>query len=191
MISSPSDKSVEPTRRESRLSFYFSTIDTLRTAEESEAVRDTCEQALIDFPDNPELMSQLGFSLLRLEEYEECISVYERCVQMNYEISQSLYSIGCAYHHLGDYDRTLASFKEAIRRNPRHFHSMAGIATIALGRGEFSEAAKWSRRALKYNPAFLTPLSVLIVIALIEKDHESIPLLIERLKTIGVITFGE
>jgi tetratricopeptide (TPR) repeat protein len=182
VISNPSDKNLEPTRRESRLSFYFSTIDTLRGAEEWEAIRETCDQALIDFPDNPELTSQLAYALLELEEYQASISAYERCVEMSYDISGSLYLIGCAYERLDDEERAMASLREAVRRNPRHFHSMAEISSIYLFRGDIAEASKWSKRALKHNPAFLTPLSLLVVIALINKEYDSIPTLIERIE---------
>jgi tetratricopeptide (TPR) repeat protein len=183
VISNPSDKTLEPTRRESRLSFYFSTIDTLRGAEEWEAVKDTCRQGLADFPDNPEITSQLAFAFLELEEYQDSISAYELCVQMNYDISQSLYLMGCAYDRLGDEERAIMSFREAIKRNPRHFHSMAFISGIILSRGDVVEAGKWAKRALKYNPAFLTPRSILIVIALVKKEYDSIPALIERIET--------
>lgn len=182
IVSYPADKAVEPTRREARLSFYFSTIDTLRSAEEWEAARNTCEQALVDFPDNPEVISQLAFALFELAEYEDSIAAYERCVQLNYDISQSWYYIGCAYHHLADDEHAIVAFKEATKRNPRHFHSMAGIAIIALGRGDAAEAVKWSKRSLKYNSGFLTPLSILIAIGFQNKEYDSITSLVERLE---------
>lgn len=182
VVSNPTDRAVELTRREARLSFYFSTIDTLRSADEWEAVKNTCEQGLVDFPDNPELTSQLAYARFELEEYDQSISVYERCVEMNYDVTESLYYIGCAYLQLGDGEPTISYFKEAIRRNPRHFHSMAGIAIINLERGDIDEAVKWSKRSLKYNPEFLTPLSILIVIALMNKEYDSIPVLIERIE---------
>jgi len=70
----------EPTRQEARLSFYLSTLSSLRDSEDWEAVKTTCEQALLDFPGNPEFSSQLGFSLMFLGDYPGAIRAYEHCV---------------------------------------------------------------------------------------------------------------
>jgi class 3 adenylate cyclase len=46
IVTDPAGGAPEPTRREARLSFYFSTLSALRDSEEWEAVKNTCEQAL-------------------------------------------------------------------------------------------------------------------------------------------------
>jgi len=60
-------------------------------------VRTTCEQALLDFPGNPEFIQPARFlSLFELEDYPGAIRAFEECVAKNYEIGDSLLYIGRA-----------------------------------------------------------------------------------------------
>jgi hypothetical protein len=182
IVSNPSDEAVELTRHESRLSFYFSTIGAFRKMGNWEAVRDTCEQALVDFPDNPEFTSQLAFSFLRLQDYPHSISAYERCIQMDYDVGGSLFFIAQAYRRMGDETQSLAKFEESIENQPDHFHSMANIARIYLKNSDYAQARKWAKKSLKFAPRYILPISTLITISLIEKNDDSLPKLIGKIQ---------
>src|SRR5271166_5701016 len=58
---SVSGQTHDSSKAESRLSFYLSTLEALRQAEDWVAVTNTSKQALKDFRNNPEFYYQLGF----------------------------------------------------------------------------------------------------------------------------------
>jgi tetratricopeptide (TPR) repeat protein len=163
-------KAAEPTRREARLGFYFSVLDALREAENWESVRDTCEQALADFPDHPEFTSQLAFSYLILSEPLHSIRYYEQCVEMGYEIGDSLYFMGCSHRQLGNISRALEILEEAIENDPNLFHAMLELAEIYLDRKEYAKALEWAKKASKLAPRYPDPRAVQLAIQLIHGD---------------------
>lgn len=165
-------KPADPTRREARLGFYFSILEALREAENWEAVRDTCEQALADFPDHPEFTSQLAFSYLILSEYLHSIRYYEQCVEMGYEVGDALYFMGCSHRHLGNVARALEVLEEAIGVDPNLFHAMLELAEIHLDRKEYAKALQWAKKASKLAPRFPDPRAVQVAIALITGDGD-------------------
>jgi tetratricopeptide (TPR) repeat protein len=117
VVSTTSKRTLVPTRRETRFSFYLSTMNALSDAENWEAVRDTCEQALIDFPDNPEFISQLAYAYICLADYMHSINTYEKCIQMGYEVEDSLFFISKGLTALGNESRALEILEEIVKRN--------------------------------------------------------------------------
>lgn len=124
----------EPTRRESRLSFYFSTLAALRDSEDWDAVKNTCEQALVDFPGNPEFTRELGFAFLYRGDYPAAIRAYEQCVARDYEVGESLFFIGRAYYRMGNPTRALEVLTDVAEKEPKNFHALGAIADIHLDR---------------------------------------------------------
>jgi len=178
-VRDPNGRAVAPSRRESRLSYYFSTVSALHEAENWEAVKTTCEQALIDFPGNPEFISQLGYSLLLLDDYPGAIRAYEQCVAKNYDVAVSLLYIGRAYMRMGQGARALAVLTEAIEKGDQPFHALNDIADIYFERNDYDNAEMWAKKSLKVNRHFLFPMATLIVIDLLRGDKEA-PLTIVR-----------
>lgn len=170
----------EPTRRESRLSFYFSTLSSLRDSEDWEAVRTTCEQALLDFPGNPEFTSQLGYSLTLLEDYPGAIRAYEQCVAKNYEVADSLLFMGRSYNWMGNQARAIDVLSEAVDKDPEPFHALADLADIYFDRCDYDEATKWAKRSLKVNRRFLFPIATLAAISVIKGDDDATVRLIRK-----------
>lgn len=181
LASSSPKRTIEPTRRESRLSFYFSTIDALRKAHNLEAVRETCEQALTDFPDNPEFTSQLAHALFELKEYIPSMRAYERCLQMDYDVARSLFYIGLAHRNKGRRSQAIDVFKQAVEVNPTYFHAMAAIAQTYLRDNDYSQAVKWAKAAFRVNPRFITPISIQAAVAIITKKDSLLKPLIKKI----------
>lgn len=169
IISYPA-KLADPTRREARLSFYFSILNALRDAENWGAVRDTCEQALTDFQGHPEFTSQLAYSFLILGEYVQSIRYYEQCIAMGYEAADSLYFMGCAHCQVGNVARAIEILEEAIERDSKLFHAMLELAEIHLERKEYQKAKQWAKKAIRLAPRFADPPAVLVAVAMILKD---------------------
>lgn len=177
-VSNRPNRVLEPTRRESRLSFYFATIDALRFAEDWDSVRMTCEQALVDFPDNPEFITQLGYALLFLDDDVGAIRAFEKCVHVGYNTGTSLMWIGRIYRRMGNEQRALEVLQEAVDKDSGQFHALADISEIHLAHGNYEEAIEYSKKSLKVNSHFITPVSIQIVIKLIKgEDHAVVPLI--------------
>lgn len=181
IISNPSVKTPEPTRREARLSFYFSTIDALREVENWEAVRDTCEQALVDFHGHPEFTSQLAYASLILGDNLGAIRTYEQCIQMGYDVADSLYFIGVANRDIGNEARAIEIFEEAIKKEPKIFHAMVELGEIYLNRRDYVEANHWAKKVTKLAPIYYIPYAIQVVIALVLKKDKSLNTLIKKI----------
>lgn len=167
IVTGKSDSIPDPTRNESRLGFYLSTIDTLRTADDWEAVRSTCEQALVDFPSNPEFTFHLAYSSLILDRCSEAIEAFQECVRMNYEVGDALHFIGMAYRDLGDESRAVESFEMCVQAAPDHCHAMVEMGDICFEHRQYAEAWRWAKRATRVAPRFFHPRALEIAIALI------------------------
>ena len=105
VVGNPSGRTPAQSRRESRLSFYFSTLSALRGSEDWVAIKNTCEHALLDFPGNPEFISQLGYVNLILGDFSAAIREFEKCLANDYEIETSMLRIGRAYVGMGNQTR--------------------------------------------------------------------------------------
>ena len=182
-VSNSPDRVLEPTRRESRLSFYFATIDALRNVENWDAVRPTCEQALVDFPDNPEFIAQLGYALYWLDDDVGAIRAFEKCAHIGYNIGQSLVWIGRIHMRMGNDQRALEVLQEAVEKDAQSVHAFADIAEIYLGHGDYEEATKWAKKSSRVNPYFIFPIVIQIVIKLITREDDALVPLIRKIKS--------
>jgi class 3 adenylate cyclase len=179
VVKDPKGRSGAPSRREARLSYYFSILSALHDSENWEAAKTTCEQALIDFPGNPEFMSQLGWSLYLLDDYPGAIRAYEQCVAKNYDVASSQLFIGRAHMRMGNEVRALAVLTELSEKEDKSFHALSDIADFYFERNDFGNAEKWARESLKVNRQFLFPMATLIAMRLLQGDEET-PLRIIR-----------
>lgn len=176
IVTNTSERSTQPTRHEARLSFYFSTVNALRKADNWESVRDTCEQALIDFPDNPEFLSQLAGAYYRLNDHIRAIRYYEKCIDIDYRVSTSFLWMARSVLKLGKKDRAMEIYKEAAEKDARDCWSRAEIAEIYLEREDYVLASQWAKKSLKSNPYYVVPVALLIVIALKTRKGSLTPL---------------
>lgn len=165
-------QSTELTKRELRLGFYFSTIQAFRSANKYENASETCKQALTDFPDNPEILFQLASSYKSLKEFDQALLVYEQCVKLNYEKGMMLYFMGNIYITLDNYELAMDKFNESIKAEPKFFHSMAGISEIYLAKKDYVQSKKWAKKALNFAPKYLTPISIMVILELLNGNEE-------------------
>jgi class 3 adenylate cyclase len=170
----------EPTRQEARLSFYISTLSALHDAESWEAAKTTCEQALLDFPSNPEFISQLAFSLYRLEDYPGSIRYYEQCVTKGYESGRALLYIGRAYDAMGNSTHALDVFLQAVANDEVAFHALCDIADIHFMRRDLANAKEWAEKSLKANSYFISPMALLVAIGIINDDNHAAAEVLKR-----------
>jgi len=181
VISNPSEKPPEPTGREVRLSFYFSTIAALRDAENWEAVRDTCQQALVDFHDHPEFTSQLAYAFSIVGDMLGAIGTYEQCIHMGYDVAESMYFIGVAHRELGNEARAVEMFEEAIEKEPKMFHAMVALGEIYLRRRDYEAANHWAEKATIRAPRFYIPHAMQVAIAVALKKGKPLNTLITKI----------
>lgn len=182
VVSNPSGRKSVPNRQESRLSFYFSTLSALRDADDWDATKTTCEQALLDFPGNPEFTSQLGYAHLMVDDYPAAIRAYEQCVSKDYEVGSSLLFIGRAYDYMGNQTRAIEVLVEATEKEPKPFYALGDVADIYLDRGDYNEAIRWAKRSLKANRGYIVPMATLIAIYIIKRNDDAGVRVIKKLE---------
>ncbi len=148
-------------------------MSALRDAEDWAAVKNTCEQALLDFPGNPEFTNQLGIAHLILDDCPAAIRAFEQCGSKDYEVGDSLLFMGRAYDQMGNQARAIEVLTQAAEKEPKPFHALGDIADIYLDLGNYDEAIRWAKRSLKANLRFITPMATLIAIYLIQRDDDA------------------
>jgi tetratricopeptide (TPR) repeat protein len=180
LVTSKTDPIPRATRNENRLGFYLSTIDALSNGEDWEAVLNTCRQALLDFPGNPEFIFHLAYAGLILERNAEAIASFEECVRAGYEVGDALHFIGAAYRALGDEARAVEHFQKCLQAVPAYFHAMVEMGEICFEHKEYHQAWKWAKRAARRAPRFFYPRALEIAIALILGKNIDLRPLVER-----------
>jgi len=73
-------------------------------------------------------------------------------VRLNPELKDAQFSIGTIYLRLGDYDRAIAAYQEAVRIDPQYAPAHYNLGTIYMERGNDAEALAHFEQVLK-NPS--------------------------------------
>lgn len=109
-------------------------------------------------PKNAALLVQLGNTAYDLEDWKTAIDAYERSLALHGGDPGVLTDLGVAYRNIGNADKALAKFTEAIARDPNHWPAAFNMAIVyGIDKGE-------TKRALE-------------ILAKLRKEHPEIPAL--------------
>lgn len=92
-----------------------------------------------------------GYIMMQAERYGLAYHIYERCAQLNPEVSQIYSNMGmCLEDH--DPDRAIELFKHAYHLDPKNSHAMANEGLIYLQTGRPEKCIKLCDMALEIEP---------------------------------------
>ena len=121
------------------------------------------EAAVAKEPKNAELLVQLGNTAYDVEDWKKAIDAYERAIKLKDGDPNILTDLGVAYRNVGNLDKALALFSQAVARDPSHWPAQFNQAIIyGLDRGN--------------------PKKALEILTKLKKEHPEIPAL-DRLTT--------
>ena len=98
-----------------------------------------------------ELMGQ-ALAFMNMGAYGPALEVLDAVIQKAPEFAEGWNRRATVLFVVGLHDRSLKDCEEVLRREPRHFGALAGMAMIAIAQGHYAAALDAYRRALKVNP---------------------------------------
>ena len=97
-------------------------------------------------------MMQFALKLMNSAAFAPALEVLNTIVQKAPEYAEGWNRRATLYYILDQYELSLRDCEEALRREPRHFGALTGMAMIAIAQGKDAAALKHYRRALQVNP---------------------------------------
>src|SRR5450759_3572016 len=111
------------------------------------------EAAVVKEPKNAELLVQLGNTAYDVEDWKKAVEAYERALKLKDGDPNVLTDLGVAYRNVGNPDKALAMFTQAVARDPSHWPAQFNQAIIfGLDRGDTKKALEILSRLKKEHP---------------------------------------
>lgn len=132
---------------------------SLVDVEPDRAVR-ICSEIIDYDPDCQEAHMALfmfGYIMLQSEKTGVAYHIYERCKQLNPEISDIYSNQGMCFEYSNP-DRAIQLFKKALEKNPKNLRALANLGLLYLFKGEPGKCIEYSQRALKADPSLRSAL---------------------------------
>ncbi len=108
----------------------------------------TYDQAIRRRPADWRMYQQAGRFHFREQNHAAAIEAFERYLDLTPDSAQAHQNLGAALARSGRLEEAIARFEQAIQIEPRS-EALAGLAKIALDRGEYAEAARHYGRAVE------------------------------------------
>jgi len=103
-------------------------------------------------PQNPRLMTEVGFCLLELGRRREAAQVLGVALKLDPKSAETNFGYGWAAERLGTLAVAESAFKRALELNPNHADAAAGLSGLAVRRREWDAARSYALRALALDP---------------------------------------
>lgn len=131
--------------------------------------------------DSYEAYYSLGHVLIDLEQYEEAVRVFARCLEILPEDPSSRYELAYAYYCLADYQAALTLLKELLTAYPDDWdlHHLTGSCYLSMG--DYTAAVQALETAVAKAPSATEAMSVQDTLAMarrhleMDADHDSRP----------------
>lgn len=111
------------------------------------------EAAVAKEPKNYDLLVQLGNTAYDVADWKKAIDAYERALKLKDGDPNVLTDLGVAYRNVGNIDKSLAMFTQAVARDPNHWPAQFNQAIIyGLDRTDTKKALEIINRLKKEHP---------------------------------------
>jgi tetratricopeptide (TPR) repeat protein len=107
---------------------------------------------------------------------EEAVAEHERALAIDPSHADTVANLGVDYLYLGDFEKSIEYFDEAIRmsvHDPSLLYWYAAKAWAYFGLKQYDQAIDWTRRAIAINPNYFPDEHVILVAALASADHNA------------------
>jgi tetratricopeptide (TPR) repeat protein len=125
------------------------------------------QEALQEFPDDPQLLMMVGLCLRRQGRLDEGIAMLEQAVQAAEDDAEVHVQLARARLDQGDIESARQSIRRCLSDNPNHLYARTLMGQIELHSGRPQAAIESLRTALRVDPDFVPALTGL-AIALVE-----------------------
>ncbi|MGD0190704.1 MAG: 2OG-Fe(II) oxygenase [Rhizomicrobium sp.] len=140
------------------------------------------QQALVQNPRDPQIISEMGMCLIRLSRFQEAIYAFDELVRINPALSSTHHQLGLALGLAGKWDVAERAHARAAQLDPRNPDAIAHAGIAAFHRGDKNKARAQAERALKLDAA---NASGQIALALLEAGEGQRAAAVARLKPLA------
>ncbi len=110
------------------------------------------QAAIPNYPDDVQLLRDLGWSLYLADRYEEARDAYERAVALEPDDVDTLLEIARVYALLGDYTQAESTYQTVLADAPDDPDALWGLGDTYRLMGRLDEALDLVQRALRLQP---------------------------------------
>jgi Flp pilus assembly protein TadD len=134
-------------------------VDSMRggtaafTSGDFASARSAYESALIQRPDDPETLNNLGQVLVRMHRLDEAVVRFERAVALVPRKSIYHFNLAHAVAELGHLDRAISEYREAAKLSPEDYAAHYNLAMALHKKGEEQAAIPEFQKAVSLAPA--------------------------------------
>lgn len=109
-------------------------------------------------PDDPKIQNSLGLAYLGKKRYDLAEAAFKKALKIEPEFTEAKNNLGAVYLRQEKWDIAIAQFetvlKDIIYSTPQY--PLVNIGWAYLGKGDFSNAQTYFRKALEESPGFIT-----------------------------------
>ena len=102
------------------LDSYFARARELEKREDYAGAQKIYQQALGDFPDEPEILKRLGIINQTMLQFEESIEVFQKILQRSPHHTEVNFYLGLSYFGLRLFDKAVSAFNKELEANPSY-----------------------------------------------------------------------
>jgi Flp pilus assembly protein TadD len=99
-------------------------------------------------PNNPGLMTTVGFCLLELDRRQEAARIFERAMRLDPTSPDAFFGYGWTAERLGALPSAESAFRRAVELHNSHADALAGLGGLALRRRDWRAAREFSVRSI-------------------------------------------
>jgi tetratricopeptide (TPR) repeat protein len=134
--------------------------------DDDELIRGIAEQSVWGIwlrTDDPvaDPLFQTGMALMAEDDIPAAVEKFDEVMVLKPDFAEVWNRRGDAYAALGDEDRALADYAQALKLNPYEFGAMQSSGEIWMSRSNYRKAAEFFRRALEINPTLFETAEIL------------------------------
>ncbi len=140
---------------EQKMSFKESVSDLLKRGQilhdenrYDEAIK-TFKEALLQEPDNTDILIRIGLSHRYKEEYDEAIDYYNKALEIEPDNKTALNNVGYAYECKEEVDKAIDYYVKSLELDPAYELPLVNLTTIYNNREEYQKSVDLLKRALE------------------------------------------
>lgn len=104
------------------------------------------------FPDNLEVLNNLGIAYRNLKDYTKSKEVLEKAQALGGKNEDILFNLGSTYKDAGEYDKAIDCFQKLVKLKPDDALAYNYLGTAYLSSGDESKAAFYYKKGLLVDP---------------------------------------
>jgi Flp pilus assembly protein TadD len=116
------------------------------------SARAAYERSLVQRPDDPETLNNLGQVLVRMNQPTEAIARFERAIALAPTKSAYHFNLAHTVAQLGQLDRAVTEYREAVRLFPDDYATQFNLAMTLQAKGDAQGAIPEFQRAITLAP---------------------------------------